>query len=541
MVEPMDMAHGTHEERLAAAHATLHEAVVQVSSGEDWQNLLKMASSFHRYSPNNQLLLAAQGADGLVASFHTWKQITAVDGEPCRIRKGETALRVYAPIRARREEIDPDTGLPTESSVVGYRLVPVFHQGQLVSPPEFPLEPKLLAGEDPPSELWDAVAEQICAAGFTLSRGPLDGPAGPKGITKFIEKAVIVRDDLPPAQALKTELHELGHVLMHNSLPNDPGQRRDRIEVEAESVAYVVCDLLGVDAGEYSIPYVASWAGGQADRVQETAQAVLATARKIVAGLEAELGVDLRPNPIADVVNKQQHQRQQSAQQAADHASPPVMQPTERRVARGSADDIIYGHLDAGAIDWPRLANSLPGLDEDAAKVRNADGKPGAQAILLAYAGASAEANVAVMRAHGLEDHDVRAKLTVSFLDSLGQHGPLYHPAEVKEALEAPRPINAVASELVADLMVAAGRHPAAVRHLVETSGVPDNVVSLVEERLKRAGHPSTIGVDRRADRGLRLIDEWSGPEPGVPDPTGPSPATPIAPPDPPIPPLPAA
>lgn len=145
------------------------------------------------------------------------------------------------------------------------------------------------------------------------------------------------------------------------------------------------------------------------------------------------------------------------------------------------------------------------------------------------------------MRAHGLDENDVRAKLTVSFLDSLGQYGPLYHPAEVKEALEASRPVNAVASELVADLMVAAGRHPAAVRHLVETSGVPDNVVSLVEERLKRAGHPSTIGVDRRADRGLRLIDEWSGPETSAPDPTGPSPATPIAPPDPPIPPLPAA
>lgn len=49
----MDMAHGTHEERLAAAHATLREGVAALTSSDDWQNLLKMAGSFHRYSPNN--------------------------------------------------------------------------------------------------------------------------------------------------------------------------------------------------------------------------------------------------------------------------------------------------------------------------------------------------------------------------------------------------------------------------------------------------------------------------------------------------------
>jgi hypothetical protein len=74
------------------------------------------------------------------------------------------------------------------------------------------------------------------------------------------------------------------------------------MEVEAESAAYLVCNLLGVDAGSYSIPYVANWAGADVDLVQETARKVLATARAIVAGLEAELGVDLRPNPIADAI-----------------------------------------------------------------------------------------------------------------------------------------------------------------------------------------------------------------------------------------------
>ena len=106
---------------LAAAHAALTDAVAKVATSEDWQQLLRISGSFHRYSPNNQLLLAAQGAQGAVASFHTWKQIPATDGNVCRIRKGETALRVYAPIRAKRRELDPDSGEISEPSVIGFR------------------------------------------------------------------------------------------------------------------------------------------------------------------------------------------------------------------------------------------------------------------------------------------------------------------------------------------------------------------------------------------------------------------------------------
>src|SRR6056297_903774 len=113
----------TNEERLAAAHAALTDAVGKVATSEDWQNLLHISGSFHRYSPNNQLLLAAQGAEGVAASFHTWKQIPATDGNVCRIRKGETALRVYAPIRTKRRELDPDTGEIHEPPIVGFKLV----------------------------------------------------------------------------------------------------------------------------------------------------------------------------------------------------------------------------------------------------------------------------------------------------------------------------------------------------------------------------------------------------------------------------------
>lgn len=521
----MDMAHGTHEERLLAAHATLREGVAVLTSSEDWRNLLKMAGSFHRYSPNNQMLLAIQGADGLVASFHTWKRITAEDGQPCRIRKGEAALRVFVPIRARTREVDPDAGLPGEPAIVGYKLVPVFCQTQLVSPPDLPAQPRLLDGQDPPPELWEAVANQIYAAGFMLQRGPIEGAPEAKGITKFVERLVVVRDDLSPQQALKTQIHELAHLLMHDpTLGESGGKLRERVEVEAESVAFVVCDALGVDSADYSIPYVASWAVGDPERIQETAQSVLTTGRKIITGIEAELGVDLRPNPIAEVLL--------ASQDKPDLSTRPI-----RRATPGTADVVIFEHLAAGDVDWVRLASSLPGCDHDGPMIRSLVGRPGGQAIVLAESGASAEATVAVLCAEHVDDRAIRRHLSVNVTDTLGAVGPLYHPEEVRHALAAPRRIKELADELVADLLVSAGRHPAGARHLATTSNQPSNVINLVEERLRRrGGHPVQEATDRRADRGLTLIDEWSR-RGAAPSESGPKPPAP----EPPLPPEPAA
>ena len=86
-----------------------------------------------------------------------------------------------------------------------------------------------------------------------------------------------------PAGALRHGLHEI----------------RERVEVEAESVAFVVCDTLGVDSADYSIPYVASWAAGDPERIQEAAQSVLTTGRKIITGIEAERRVETLDGEIS--------------------------------------------------------------------------------------------------------------------------------------------------------------------------------------------------------------------------------------------------
>jgi hypothetical protein len=493
-------------DRLAAAHQALSDAIANVITSEDWQQLLRISQSFHRYSPNNQLLLAAQGAEGLVASFNTWKQIPAVDGNVCRVRKGETAMRVYAPIRTTRREVDQETGDEiVERSVVRFKLVPVFHQGQLVALPDMPVQPKLLVGDEPPAYLWDALAAQIDAAGFRLERGALDGPGGANGVTSYLDKRVIVRDDLPPAQALKTQIHELAHVMLHAPEERPEGMSRHLVEVEAESVAFVVCDMLGVDSASYSIPYVANWAGGEVDRVRSTAERVLGAARQIVGGLERELGVELLQDPLAGA-------RRQLAEEGID----------EHRAVAGvgrSTDELVADHLAVGHLDWQQLAKSIPAIEQHRADAVGDD--PIGQAVVLAEAGASAAATAQVLRAHGLADTEVDRILATPVPDMLGESPTLYPTDVVRAPLAEPTPIRPLAESLVADLIVAAGRHPAAARHLAESSGQPATVVSLVEERLRRSGHPVFGGTaSTRPDRGLALIDDWaahSAPAVGTP------------------------
>ena len=396
------------------------------------------------------------------------------------------------------------------AAVVGYKLVPVFHQGQLAAPPDLPGQPKLLSGEDPPVAVWDAIAEQITAAGYTLRRGPLDGPDGAKGVTNFPERTVTVRDDLGPAQSLKTQIHELGHVLMHADVAREPGMARDRIEVEAESVAYVVCDILGVDAGDYSIPYVANWAGADVQLVQDTAHRVLTTARTHRCRTRSRTRRRPSPEPHRPSDHRTAAARQWSGSCHVDCA-----------VDLGTTDQIITDHLTTGPFDWQRLAAAIPALEAE--RARGLDRRPAQQVIVLAEAGASAEANVDVLHAQGVGDEAVAAILTALVPDAVGARATLYTTADVDRALRNPRTVRPVVEAIVADLLVSTGRHPAALRQLAESTGQPSSVVDLAEERMRRAAgagrhrEPRALG-HRRMGHAERRPRHHEGPSP-TPDP----------------------
>jgi antirestriction protein ArdC len=286
--------------KLDQAHETLMEALSELVTGDDYQNLLRMASTFHRYSIGNTLFLASQGAVGVVASYKRWQTIDADDGAKCQVRRGERALRVLAPVTTTRREVDEATGeeVVLRGGATRFRIVPVFHEGQLVSPPAWPPPPERLTGTPEHfARAWNVVEGLLASEGFTLVRGPVPDHPTANGSTDWLTGLVTVRDDLDLAQAFKTLVHELGHVRLHAPASASAGGRSVK-EVEAESVAFLVADMLGFDTSAYSMPYVASWAGGNINLVRGTAERSLGAARKIVEQLEDGLGMTLLVDPL---------------------------------------------------------------------------------------------------------------------------------------------------------------------------------------------------------------------------------------------------
>lgn len=269
-------------DRLVEIHDRLAGAVEAMVSGADWQRLLEVASRFHAYSPNNVWLILSQRPEGTrVAGFATWRSMGR------HVRKGEKGIAILAPMVAKRRPAEADESGTIESEdegdrrgrvLRGFRIVFVFDQTQTDGEPLPEVERPALLDGDAPAALWEALAAQVAAAGFDLSRGDCGGA---NGVTDFSARTVRVRDDVAPAQAAKTLAHELAHVRLHDGGTNALGCR-GRGEVEAESVAYLVCSAAGLASDGYSFPYVAHWSGGDVAEVRKAAERAIGCARSIL-------------------------------------------------------------------------------------------------------------------------------------------------------------------------------------------------------------------------------------------------------------------
>jgi antirestriction protein ArdC len=262
---------------MEAAHAELTAAVEAITTGEQWAAFLDFARKLHAYSAGNRMWLFEQammrGWDdlGYVAGYRTWLELGR------HVRKGEHGLRVLAPCRVKVR--DEATG-EERWAVRGFTVATVFAACQTDGdgPIPEPLVPSLLTG-DGPAGAWEALSALVEARGFTVRRAELF-PAN--GSTSFATRVVTIADRLEPAAAVKTLAHELAHVILHAGV--DYLAERGRFEVEAESVAYLVCRELGLSTDSYSFPYTATWAGS-VKVVTETAETALRTAGETLAAL----------------------------------------------------------------------------------------------------------------------------------------------------------------------------------------------------------------------------------------------------------------
>jgi antirestriction protein ArdC len=264
-------------DRLRAAHDKLQAAVAQIVSGDDWKRMLKVVSKFHKYSFNNHLMIFVQRPDAtIVAGFNKWKSLGR------SVKKGEKGIAIFAPCRYKTSIEDENGVEQSLHQIRGFRIVHVFDISQTEGE-ELPdleaVRPKLL-NADAPEGIWDALVGQATAAGFEVIR---NRSGSENGYCDFSNKEIAVRPDVSSGQAVKTLVHELGHALLHSE---EFPRSKEVAEVEVESVAYIVCDAIGLDSGDYSFAYIARWAQGDCELLRATVQRVTECGSAILAALE---------------------------------------------------------------------------------------------------------------------------------------------------------------------------------------------------------------------------------------------------------------
>ena len=304
------------QDKLAALHEQISDGVAALVESDGWRAMLDTAAKFHSYSLGNLLLIGAQAPQATrVAGFRTWQSLGR------QVRKGERGIAIlapctYRPTTAERPEpaapaapagpepattsgggVAPDAG--DKKQVRGFRLVHVFALHQTEGAPLPEVAPSLLVGQAA-AGLWDALEGQVLGHGYTVHRGDT-GRAN--GWTDPASRTVRVSGAVDDAQAVKTLIHELGH-LECGHVADLPTYLTCRGRCEVESVAYVVAAAHGLDASGYSFAYVAGWAGGDLSVVRQAAETVTQTARRILTPLDpaAAAGQDSTPADSIRVV-----------------------------------------------------------------------------------------------------------------------------------------------------------------------------------------------------------------------------------------------
>lgn len=257
----------------------LSRGVAQLGDEGKWEQFLAAQARFHRYSFANTMLILEQFPDATtVAGFNTWRGAGRV------VRRGERAIWIVAPVRQR----GGTSG--SEPEIAGFRRVAVFDLSQTEGAELVTLCEPLEGGDD--RGWFEVLVEAATALGFDVERSDL--ASGVFGDCTYATRRIRVASTASPAQAVKTLAHELAHALLHENAGD-----RALAELEAESVAYVVCQHLGLDTKCYSFGYVTTWAGGTAvalraikgscTRIADTARVIidLAVPATLAAGEQA--------------------------------------------------------------------------------------------------------------------------------------------------------------------------------------------------------------------------------------------------------------
>lgn len=298
----MNTTRTTEQQRVKEITDKLEEGLKELFESEKYKSYLNTMSKFHNYSFNNTLLIAMQKPDAtLVAGYKAWQK-----NFDRHVNKGEKAIRILAPapykIKEERDKLDPVTGellfdengMPqkenVEITIPAFRAVSVFDVSQTDGKPIPELET---------AELLQTVEgyEDFVKALMEVAPVPIgfeDIPGESKGYFHTEERRIAVQENMSESQTLKTMVHEVAHSMLHNKELNKdidaPVKDRNTKEVEAESIAYTVCQHFGIDTSDYSFGYIAGWSSGkEMTELKASLDTIRKTASELITGIEGQL------------------------------------------------------------------------------------------------------------------------------------------------------------------------------------------------------------------------------------------------------------
>ena len=306
-------------ERMKEITDRLETGIQELFESERYKAYLTTMSKFHSYSFNNTLLIAMQGGQ-LVAGYNKWR-----DDFHRNVKKGEKAIKILAPapFKAKKEVQKLDAqgrpvmgkdGKPVtevqEIQVPAFKIVSVFDVSQTEGEPLPSIGVEELTGSvERYGEFFKALEQTS-----PVPIGFEDIPSGSHGYYHLTEKRIAIQEGMSELQTLKTAIHEIAHSKLHAIDPEAPAiEQADRPdsrtrEVQAESVAYAVCQHYGLDTSDYSFGYVAGWSSGK-DLIELKAylETIRATAHELITTIDGHLA---------------QLQKERQAQQEQPQAAP---------------------------------------------------------------------------------------------------------------------------------------------------------------------------------------------------------------------------
>ena len=289
------------EEKIRAITDKLEQGVQDLFNSESYKTYLSTMAKFHNYSLNNTILIAMQKPDAtLVAGYQAWQK-----NHDRHVKKGEKGIQIIAPspykVKQERDTLDPKTGKPkldaqgnpmkevVEIERPAFRVATVFDVSQTEGKELPSLGVSELGGSvEGYDKLFEALKESC-----PVQIGFEDIPSGAKGYFHTVENRIALQEGMSQVQTVKTLIHEMAHQKLHSHEKEKPAEEQISSrskEVEAESVAYTVCQHFGINTSDYSFGYIAGWSSGkETTELKESLGKIRNAASEMINDIEGHL------------------------------------------------------------------------------------------------------------------------------------------------------------------------------------------------------------------------------------------------------------